>query len=212
VSVRRSVLRAVPVTVPGDLSSAAFLLAAAAALPGSEITVSGVGINPTRTGVLDVLRAMGAGIEVRQDATWAGEPVGTVVVRGSNLRGTAIGGALIPRVIDELPVLCVVATAAIGVTEITDAAELRVKESDRIGAIAGALRALSGEVEERPDGLTVYGSRLRGGRVGARGDHRLAMAFAVAGLLAAGPVVLDGAETISVSFPDFFQTLETLRG
>ncbi|HEV8355014.1 MAG TPA: 3-phosphoshikimate 1-carboxyvinyltransferase, partial [bacterium] len=200
------------VTVPGDLSSAAFLLAAAAALPGSEITVSGVGINPTRTGVLDVLRAMGAGIEVRQDATWAGEPVGTVVVRGANLRGTAIGGALIPRVIDELPVLCVVATAATGVTEITDAAELRVKESDRIGAIAGALRALSGEVEERPDGLTVYGTRLRGGRVGARGDHRLAMAFAVAGLLAAGPVVLDGAETISVSFPDFFQTLETLRG
>ncbi|HEV8354221.1 MAG TPA: 3-phosphoshikimate 1-carboxyvinyltransferase, partial [bacterium] len=126
VSVRRSVLRAVPVTVPGDLSSAAFLLAAAAALPGSEITVSGVGINPTRTGVLDVLRAMGAGIEVREDATWAGEPVGTVVVRGSNLRGTAISGALIPRVIDELPVLCVVATAAIGVTEITDAAELRV--------------------------------------------------------------------------------------
>jgi len=212
VTVRRSELRAVNVAVPGDLSSAAFLLAAAAALPGSEITVTGVGINPTRTGVLDVLRAMGAGVEVRQDAIWAGEPVGTVVVRGGELRGAAIGGALIPRVIDELPVLCVVATAATGVTEITDAAELRVKESDRIGAIATGLRALAGEVEERPDGLTVYGSRLRGGRAGTRGDHRLAMAFAVAGLLAAGPVVIDGAETINVSFPDFFQTLEMLRG
>jgi 3-phosphoshikimate 1-carboxyvinyltransferase len=212
VSVRRGALRAVPVTVPGDLSSAAFFLAAAAALPDSEITVTGVGINPTRTGVLDVLRAMGADVEVHQDDVWAGEPVGTVVVRGRGLHGTSIGGALIPRVIDELPVLCVAATAAAGAMEITDAAELRVKEADRIGAIAGALKALAGEVEERPDGLTVYGSRLRGGRVASRGDHRLAMAFAVAGLLAAGPVAIDGAEAIGVSFPGFFETLETLRG
>ncbi|MGH2347845.1 MAG: 3-phosphoshikimate 1-carboxyvinyltransferase [bacterium] len=212
VSVRRGPLRAIPVTVPGDLSSAAFFLAAAAALPDSEVTVSGVGINPTRTGVLDVLRAMGADVEVRQDGVWAGEPVGTVVVRGRGLRGISIGGALPPRVIDELPVLCVAATAATGATEITDAAELRVKESDRIGAIAGALKALAGEVEERPDGLTVYGSRLRGGRVSSHSDHRLAMAFAVAGLLGAGPVVIEGAETIGVSFPGFFQTLETLRG
>jgi 3-phosphoshikimate 1-carboxyvinyltransferase len=212
VSVRRSALRAVPVTVPGDLSSAAFFLAAAAALPDSELTVTGVGINPTRTGVLDVLRAMGADVEVHQDDVWGGEPVGTVVLRGRGLRGTTISGALIPRVIDELPVLCVVATAATGVTEITDAAELRAKESDRIGAIAGALKALAGEVEERPDGLTVYGSRLRGGRVAGRGDHRLAMAFAVAGLLAAGPVVIEEAEAIGVSFPGFFQTLDTLRG
>lgn len=212
VSVRRSALYAADIIVPGDMSSAAFFLAGAAAIPGSEVTVTEVGLNPTRTEVLDVLRAMGAEVSVQQEDNWSGEPVGRVTVRGGDLRGTSISGALTARVIDELPVLCVIATAAEGRTEIRDAAELRVKESDRIGALAEALRALGGEVEERPDGLTVYGSPLRGGRVDSRGDHRLAMALSVAGLLASGPVVVDGSEAVEVSFPGFFKALEAVRG
>jgi 3-phosphoshikimate 1-carboxyvinyltransferase len=205
-------LSARAVVVPGDISSAAFLLAAAAALPGSELTVEDVGLNPTRTGVLDMLQAMGADLVMERTAEAGGEPVGRVTVRGGPLRGIRIGGALIPRLIDELPVLCVAATAATGTTSITDAAELRVKESDRIGALTRGLRALGGEVEERPDGMVIYGSRLRGGRVDAGGDHRVAMAFAVAGLLARGPVVVEGAEAISVSFPEFPRTLQDLTG
>jgi 3-phosphoshikimate 1-carboxyvinyltransferase len=198
------------VDIPGDLSSAAFLLAAAAALPGSEVTVDDVGLNPTRAGVLDVLKAMGANITTEQTAEAGGEPVGRVTVRGGVLRGVRVGGALIPRLIDELPVLCVVATAATGDTVITDASELRVKESDRIGAITAGLRALGGEVEERPDGVMIYPHPLRGGRVDAGGDHRMAMAFAVAGLLAQGPVVVDGAESIAVSFPEFVEMLRAV--
>jgi 3-phosphoshikimate 1-carboxyvinyltransferase len=205
-------LTARTVVVPGDISSASFFLAAAAALPGSELTVEDVGLNPTRTGVLDVLEAMGADIVMEQTAEAGGEPVGRVTVRGGPLRGIRIGGALIPRLIDELPVLCVAATAATGTTSITDAAELRVKESDRIGALTRGLRALGGEVEERPDGMVISGSRLRGGRVDTEGDHRMAMAFAVAGLLARGPVVVEGAEAISVSFPEFPRTLQDLTG
>jgi 3-phosphoshikimate 1-carboxyvinyltransferase len=205
-------LSARAVVVPGDISSAAFLLAAAAALPGSELTVEEVGLNPTRTGVLDVLQAMGADIVMKRTAETGGEPVGRVTIRGGPLRGIRIGGALIPRLIDELPVLCVVATAATGTTIIADAAELRVKESDRIGTLVHGLRALGGEVEERPDGMAISGSRLRGGRVDAGGDHRVAMAFAVAGLLAEGPVTVEGAEAISVSFPEFSRALQDLTG
>ena len=212
VSVTAAALRGNEVRVCGDISSAAFLLAAAAAMPGSELTVEHVGLNPTRTGFLDVLRALGAEVDVRQTGEDAGEPVGAVTVRGQRLRGVRIGGSLIPRVIDELPVLCVIATAAEGETVISDAAELRVKESDRIAVIARGLRALGGEVEERPDGLTVYGSRLHGGRVGSAGDHRIAMAFAVAGLLAGGPVTVEGAESIKVSFPEFGRVLQEVTG
>lgn len=212
ITVRRGALNASAVSVPGDISSAAFVLAAAAAVPGSDVTVTDVGLNPTRTGVLDVLHAMGADVTTRIDDEWNGEPVGSVSVRGGALRGTVIAGAQTARVIDELPVLCVIATAAEGVTDVRDAAELRVKESDRIGALAESLRALGGEVEERPDGLTVYGSRIRGGRVDSRGDHRLAMALSVAGLLASGPVFVDGSESVDVSFPGFFRALEAVRG
>ena len=212
VSVTAAALRGNEVRVCGDISSAAFLLAAAAAMPGSELTVEHVGLNPTRTGFLDVLRALGAEVDVRQTGEDSGEPVGAVTVRGQRLRGVRVGGSLIPRVIDELPVLCVIATAAEGETVISDAAELRVKESDRIAVIARGLRALGGEVEERPDGLTVYGSRLRGGRVGSAGDHRIAMAFAVAGLLAGGPVTVEGAESIKVSFPEFGRVLQEVTG
>ena len=207
VSVTAAALRGHEVRICGDISSAAFLLAAAAGMPGSELTIEHVGLNPTRTGFLDVLRALGAEADVRQTGEDAGEPVGAVTVRGQRLRGVRIGGSLIPRVIDELPVLCVIATAAEGETVISDAAELRVKESDRIAVIARGLRALGGEVEERPDGLTVYSSRLHGGRVASAGDHRIAMAFAVAGLLAGGPVTVEGAESIAVSFPAFTRVL-----
>ncbi len=203
-------LRGREVRVPGDLSSAAFLLAAAAARPGSQVVVEEVGLNPTRTGVLDVLKAMGAQVEIRVDRTVNGEPIGTVTVRGGQLHGVTIGGPMIPRVIDELPVLCVVATAAAGTTVISDAAELRVKESDRIGTIARGLRALGGEVEERPDGMAIHGSPLRGGRISSAGDHRVAMAFAVAGLLARGPVTVEGAEAITISYPGFTEAVKAV--
>lgn len=210
VSLTAAGLRGREVYVPGDMSSAAFLLAAAAARPGSELTVEDVGLNPTRTGVLDVLRAFGAQVEVRQTGERNGEPVGVVTVRGQPLRGVRIGGSLIPRVIDELPVLCVIAAAADGETVISDAAELRVKESDRIAVLARGLRALGGEVKEQVDGMTIYGSPLHGGRVASAGDHRIAMAFAVAGLLADGPVTVEGAESISVSFPQFVDALRAV--
>lgn len=200
------------VAVPGDISSAAFFLAAAAALPGSEITVEQVGVNPTRTGVVDALRTMGASISGDGSAETTGEPAADLTVRGGALRGTALEGPLIPRLIDELPVLAVVAARAEGRTVIADASELRVKESDRIGALAAGLRALGVRVEEHPDGMEITGGRLRGGTVDAAGDHRLAMAFAAAGLLADGPVTVRGAEAIAISYPGFFETLDALTG
>jgi 3-phosphoshikimate 1-carboxyvinyltransferase len=209
------------VEVPGDISSAAFLLTCAAATEGSDLAVEGVGLNPTRTGVLELLQAMGAEITIEiapsggdsaRRAEAAGEPLGTVRVRGRRLHGVVVDGAMIPRVIDELPVLCVAAATALGRTVIRDAMELRVKESDRIDAMTRGLRALGAAVEERPDGLEIHGGRLRGGAVDARGDHRMAMAFTVAGLLADGPVSVRGAEAVSVSFPGFFETLQALRG
>ena len=210
VTVTRASLSGRDISIPGDLSSAAFILAAAAARPRSEVTVEGVGLNPTRTGVLEVLKAMGADVEVRQLAERSGEPVGTVTVRGRELRGVTIGGEMIPRVIDELPVLCIAAAVAEGETVVRDAAELRVKESDRIGVLARGLMALDVEVEQRPDGMTIRGGRLRGGRVHSRGDHRVAMAFAVAGLLASDAVTIDGAESIAVSFPEFIETVKAV--
>lgn len=212
VTVSAGPLRGREVRVPGDLSSAAFLLTAAAARPGSEISVRDVGLNPTRTGVLDVLVAMGADVQVDASEDATGEPMGTVTVRGRKLRGVTIGGAMIPRVIDELPVLCVAAAVAAGDTVITDAAELRVKESDRIDAMARGLRSLGVAVDGRPDGMTIHGGRLRRGRVDAAGDHRVAMAFAVAGLLADEPVTTGGAESMAISFPEFLDTLKAVSG
>lgn len=210
ISVTAGGLRGREVSVPGDISSAAFLLAVGAAQPGSDVVVEDVGLNPTRTGVLDVLRAMGAEVLVHNPTLRGGEPVGTVEVHGRTLRGVTIAGETIPRVIDELPVLCVAAAAARGETTIADAAELRVKESDRIGTMAAGLRALGIMVTEHPDGLTITGGRLRGGRVRSEGDHRVAMAFAVAGLLADAPVTVDGAESIAVSFPEFVNAMRAV--
>ncbi|HLW48028.1 MAG TPA: 3-phosphoshikimate 1-carboxyvinyltransferase [bacterium] len=199
------------VRVPGDISSAAFFFVAAAIVPGSEVTVRGVGLNPTRTGVLDVLRAMGARVEIALAREDGGEPAGDVTVQAAPLHGTTIGGDLIPRLIDELPVLAVAAAVADGETVIKDAAELRVKESDRIAALARELGGIGAHVEAQPDGLAIRGvPALRGGRAESGGDHRIAMALAVAGLRAAGPVTVDDTDCIRTSFPTFEETLRGL--
>ncbi len=206
-------LRETTVRVPGDLSSAAFFLVAAAAVPGSEVVVEGVGLNPTRTGVLDVLRMMGASVGVTDLREEGGEPQGGVVVRAARLHGTMIEGDLIPRTIDELPVLAVAACLAEGETVIRDAAELRVKESDRVAALARELGRLGAAIEARPDGLAIIGGRrLRGGRVSSGGDHRIAMALAIAGLCADGPVTIDDSASIQVSFPGFEAALRQVTG
>jgi 3-phosphoshikimate 1-carboxyvinyltransferase len=202
-----------PVAVPGDISSAAFFLVAAAVAPDAEVTVTQVGTNPTRTGVLEVLRAMGASIQSVTDSHAAAEPFADLVVRGGALRGAEIGGALVPRLIDEVPILAVAACFAEGPTEIRDAAELRVKESDRIRAIATELGRLGARVTERPDGLRLEGgARLRGAVVQSGGDHRMAMALVVAGLLADGETVVEDTECIATSFPGFLNAVNDLAG
>jgi 3-phosphoshikimate 1-carboxyvinyltransferase len=203
-------LRALDVEIPGDLSSAAFWLVAACLHPRARVTVRHVGVNPGRTGLLDVLREMGARLTVANERLAGGEPVADVTAESSALRGVSVGGALIPRLIDEVPVLAVAAAAATGTTTIRDAAELRVKESDRLAAIAAGLGQLGVRVEERPDGLTITGGRLGGGEVESYGDHRMAMSLAVAALAAAGPVFIRGASCVDVSYPSFWPTLERL--
>ncbi len=198
--------------VPGDISSAAFWMAAAASLPGSEIVISGVGLNPTRTGIIDVLRRMGADIEIDQDGDRpGGEPVGTIVVRYGGPRAADVAPAEVPGVIDELPVLAALATHG-GELRVSGARELRVKESDRISALADGFRRMGADIEEQPDGFHVRGQRrLRGGDVDARNDHRLAMAFAVAALGASGPTTIHDAGAAAVSYPEFFSVLQSLR-
>lgn len=212
VSVRGPVrLTPTTVEVPGDLSSAAFFLVAACLLPGSELRITGVGVNPTRTGILEVLRMMGARVHVEEVRTLGGEPVCDIVVRAAPLRGTIIRGSLIPRLIDEIPVLAVAATQAEGVTEIADAAELRVKESDRIGTLAEELNHLGARLIPRSDGLLIHGpTKLQGGEVQSHGDHRLAMSLAVAGLVASGDVRIHDVACVDTSFPGFWQLLEHL--
>ena len=200
-----------PISIPGDISSAAFFLVAASLVPGSDLVIENVGLNPTRTGIIDVLLAMGANLEIKEEKIKNGEPVGNIRVRYAPLRGTRIGGALIPRLIDELPVLAVAAAFAEGETVITDAAELRVKESDRLQAIAQGLTALGGRVKTLDDGLIIQGGEaLHGSRVQSFHDHRIAMALAVAGLRATGETVIEDAEAVSISYPDFFPTLDSL--
>jgi 3-phosphoshikimate 1-carboxyvinyltransferase len=199
-----------PIRVPGDISSAAFALVAAALLPGSEITVEDVGVNPTRTGLLDVLQAMGAGIAAGDEREQGNEPVADVTIRASDLRGVEVGGDTVVRMIDEFPVLAVAATQAHGATVVRDAAELRVKETDRIAAIVVGLRALGARIDPLPDGFIVEGpTPLHGATVDSHGDHRLAMALAVAGLIAEGGVAVENAGCIADSFPGF---VELLRG
>jgi 3-phosphoshikimate 1-carboxyvinyltransferase len=204
-----------PVAVPGDISSAAFFLVAAAAMSDADVTIAHVGTNPTRTGVLEVLAAMGAAIRP-QAASGPGsavEPAADLAVRGGPLRGTGIGGAMIPRLIDEVPILAVAAALAEGPSEIRDAAELRVKESDRVRAIAAELGRMGARITERPDGLRIEGgTRLRGAMVGSGGDHRMAMALVIAGLLADGETVVEDTECIATSFPGFLTAVNDLAG
>ena len=197
--------------VPGDISSAAFWMAAASALPGSEVVISGVGLNPTRSGIVDVLRRMGAEIRVEEETVWGGEPVGTITVRHRDLLPARIGADEVPGVIDELPVLGALATYG-GELHVSGAQELRVKESDRISALAEGLRRMGAEIVEAPDGFSVLGGRrLRGAEVDARHDHRLAMAFAIAALGASGPTTVLDAGAAAVSYPEFFTVLDSLR-
>jgi 3-phosphoshikimate 1-carboxyvinyltransferase len=200
--------------VPGDISGAAFWGALAAGLPGSRIEMRGVGLNPSRTSMLDILRRAGAGVEAAMAHEQAGEPIGTVVVSGADLRSFTIDASEVPGLIDELPAL-----GALGallpqgsMMEVRGAAELRVKESDRISALASGFRALGAAVTEFPDGFRIEARPLHGATVDAAGDHRLAMAFAVAACGASTPTTITGAAAVDVSYPGFFQELERLTG
>ncbi|HWS86813.1 MAG TPA: 3-phosphoshikimate 1-carboxyvinyltransferase [Pyrinomonadaceae bacterium] len=211
-------LRARDLVVPGDISSAAFPLAAAALLKGSELELEGVGLNPTRAAVLDTLRGLGVGLTVEDERETSNEPTGLIRVRSTGAPkpsaegANVIRGGTVAQLIDELPVLAVVGTAVEGGLEIRDARELRVKESDRIATTVANLRAMGADVEEFEDGLRVEGPvRLRGARLQSYGDHRIAMAFAVAALAARGETEIEGAEEcVRVSFPEFFPLLESL--
>lgn len=206
-------LRARTLDVPGDLSSAVFFIAAASLLPESSIMIHNVGLNPTRTAILDVFAGMGASISMVSLKSSHGEVVGDLAVKGARLKGGVIEGEQIPLVIDELPMLAALGPFTEEGIEIRDAAELRVKETDRIAALAENLRRMGAKVEERPDGLRVEGrkaGRLRGAEIDPRGDHRIAMAFAVAGLAAEGATVIRDADCAAVSFPAFFEELNRL--
>jgi 3-phosphoshikimate 1-carboxyvinyltransferase len=198
--------------VPGDISAAAFFVVAAALVEGSDLTIERVALNPTRTGIVDALTAMGADVLAEVRGEDGGEPFGRIRARASELMPITLGGALIPRLIDELPVLAVAATQARGTSVIRDAHELRVKESDRIDAMARGLAALGARVTPRADGLVIEGpTPLAGGVVDARGDHRVAMAFAVARLIARGPVEIVGWEAVGTSLPEFGDILAAAR-
>jgi 3-phosphoshikimate 1-carboxyvinyltransferase len=198
--------------VPGDISSAAFWLAAAAALPDSDLVLENVGLNPTRTAILGVLERLGAEVDATVDRDEAFEPVGTIRIRHRALGATEIAPADVPGLIDELPVLAALASCG-GELSVSGAAELRVKESDRISALAEGLRALGADIEDRPDGFHVRGARrLTGGVAHAHGDHRLAMAFTVAALGATGPSTIRDAGAAAVSYPEFFKVLSELVG
>lgn len=204
-------LTAGSIDIPGDISAAAFFIVLALLLPGSELLIRSVGVNPTRTGVIDVLRRMGGDIEMIHEREVSGEPVADIAVRASELRGTDIGGAEIPRTIDELPVIAVAAARAKGPTTIRDAAELRVKESDRIKATADLLRSFGAEVEEHPDGMMLKGGEsLSGGQGEAAKDHRIAMAALVAGHIAEGTTVVEGADWADISFPGFLDIVKSV--
>ena len=208
-----SELSALDLEVPGDMSAAAFWLVAAAVHPDAEITLSKVGVNPTRAGLLDVLSRMGADIDIGEQRLAGEEPVADITVRGSQLEGIEVAGDMIPRLIDELPALAVAATFARGRTVVRDAAELRVKETDRIAAITTQLRLLGATIEERPDGFVIEGGGgLRGANVSGEGDHRLTMALAMAGLLAEGDTVVEDEESVAVSYPNFWQDLAEVSG
>ena len=199
------------VRIPGDLSSAAFFMVAAASSPGSHLVIRGVGCNPTRSGVMEVLRQMGASIELVNPREEAGEPVADLQIVGGQLKGVKVGGEMVARTIDEYPVLSVAAALAEGVTTFSGVRELRYKESDRISTMSLELRKLGAEVEEEENSMRIVGKkRLRGARVKSYGDHRVAMALACAGLHSEGGIEIEDSACADVSFPGFFDLLESL--
>ena len=209
----RQRLRAIEARVPGDLSSAAFFLCAAALFPRSQITLPGILMNPTRARLLDILIQMGLKISVAHLEEHQGELIGTIEARGAAWKGAAIAGADTAALIDEIPVLAATAPYSESGLEVRDAKELRVKESDRIAAVATNLRKMGAEVEERPDGMRIAGGQhLHGAELDSFGDHRIAMAFAVAALRAEGETTICGADAAGVSYPRFFEELETVAG
>ena len=212
ISVRRSELKSIDVRVPGDISSAAYWLVAGCCHPDARIRLRGVGINPSRTGVLDVLNSMGARVRVENVQEEGGEPSADLVAESSNLEATEISGEIIPRVIDELPVLALAACYAKGTTVIRDAGELRAKESDRIRATVEGLSKLGARIEERPDGMVIHGGGpLVGADCNSFGDHRIAMTLGIAGLMASGTTAIAGSEAAGVSYPGFWDTVNGLR-
>lgn len=204
-------LRGQEVIVPGDISSAAFWLIAGAITPDSDLTIENVGVNPTRIGILDALALMGAEISQDNQRVVAGEPVADLRIVSSQLRGCEIGGSLIPRLIDEIPILAVAATFAQGTTLIKDAAELRVKESDRLAVMASELNRMGAKITELPDGLEIAGETpLTGAEVDSHTDHRIAMSLAIAALNAKGSTTIHRAEAAAISYPEFVSTLEKI--
>ena len=213
VSVQASNLTATNVRVPGDISSAAFWMVAGAAHPNASIRLNNVGMNPSRTGVIEVLRSMGATLRMENVIEDESEPAADIIVESSDLRGVEIGGDIIPQVIDEIPVLALAAARAKGETVIRDAEELRVKESDRITATVTGLARLGVDVDETEDGMVIRGgNKLRGANVNSFGDHRIAMTMGIAGTIADGETTVDGADAADVSYPTFWSTLESVSG
>lgn len=202
------------IQVPGDISSAAYFIAAGLLIPGSELLIRNVGTNPTRAGILKVCEAMGADITYlnsKNTDSKAGEPTADILVRHSRLHGTVIGGSLIPALIDEIPVIAVMAACANGTTVIKDAAELKVKETNRIDTVTENLRAMGADITPTDDGMIIEGgAALRGARIKSRLDHRIAMAFAIAGLIAGGETVIEDSQCVDVSYPEFFATLNSI--
>ena len=204
--------QSVDVLIPGDLSSAAYWLVLGAIHPDAKIKIKDTGINPTRTGIIDVLLKMGANLKIENQRSAGNEPFADLTIESSELSGIEIGGDLIPRLIDEIPVLAVAACVARGVTTIKDAAELRVKETDRIGRLAKELSRLGATIEELPDGMVIHGgAKLRGAKCSSHHDHRLAMAFGIAGAIAGGKTLIEEAEVAEISYPAFWQHMELLK-
>ncbi|RST58265.1 3-phosphoshikimate 1-carboxyvinyltransferase [Siminovitchia terrae] len=204
-------LHGTTIHVPGDISSAAFFLAAGVIVPNSELKIQNVGINPTRTGIIDVLKEMGANI-IEETASDEIEPAADITIKSSNLKGIEIGGDIIPRLIDEIPIIALAATQAEGKTIIKDAAELKVKETNRIDTVVQELTKMGAKIEPTDDGMIIYGgTKLRPALVDSHGDHRIGMMLAIASCLAEGETFIENSEAISISYPNFFQHLKELK-
>ena len=204
-------LHAKEIYIPGDISSAAFFLVLGAVAENAEIIIKDVGLNPTRTGIIDVLKQMGADIKISNEQVLSGEPIGDIYVASSNLKGIEIGGNIIPRLIDEIPIIAIAATLAKGKTTIRNAEELKIKESNRIAATVTELKKIGADIEETNDGMIIYGKNsLQGGKVESYNDHRIAMALAIAGLISKEGVIIDNPRCVTISFPDFFNILDRM--